>query len=66
MSKSTNIVYLNIKAARMKVRKATRKDKRRQNKLVNFNSATWEGPDGRMMQNCDYFGTCEFPCNGDC
>lgn len=65
MSKSTNIVYLSIKAARMKVRKATRKDKRYQNKLVNYNSATWLD-DGVMKQNCEMGGTCEFPCNGDC
>ena len=27
---------------------------------------TWTGSDGRTMQYCDYFGTCESPCNGDC
>ena len=28
------------------------------------NGTWWE--DGKLMQICDYFGTCEFPCNGDC
>ena len=28
------------------------------------NGTWWE--DGKLMQICDYSGTCEFPCNGDC
>ena len=32
--------------------------------LKRRNRTWWE--DGKLMQICDYFGTCEFPCNGDC
>jgi len=48
-------------------RKAKRKAKRAQNKKYNYWNKTWTCPDtGKTMQHCDYFGTCEFPCNGDC
>lgn len=45
-------------------RMAKRKEKRKENNYCN--RGTWIDDNGRMMQNCDYFGTCEFPCNGDC
>lgn len=36
-------------------------------KVINNQYGVWE-ENGRMMQICSYeaYGTCEFPCNGDC
>jgi len=42
-----------------------RKEKRLENKRRNYWSATWY-ENGKMMQRCEYYGSCEFPCNGDC
>jgi antitoxin component YwqK of YwqJK toxin-antitoxin module len=63
MSKSQT--YIEEGLRRMKVRKAKRKEKRLENKRRNYWSATWY-ENGKMMQRCEYYGSCEFPCNGDC
>jgi hypothetical protein len=57
--------YIEEGLRRMKIRKAKRKEKRARNKSSRFWTRTWE-EGGKTMQNCDYYGTCEFPCNGDC
>ena len=66
MSKSKDPIYIAERLRRTKIRKGSRKAKRKANKDSNYWNKTWTGEDGRTMQNCDYFGTCEFPCNGDC
>ncbi len=45
-------------------RMAKRKEKRKNNNRCN--NSTWYNDEGKLMQKCDYFGDCEFPCNGDC
>ena len=63
--KSKEVIYKAEGLRRAKIRKNKRKVKRADNKRRNYHSATWY-ENGKLMQNCDYFGTCEFPCNGDC
>lgn len=45
-------------------RMSKRKEKRKENN--NNNNFTWTDAYGNTMQKCDYYGSCMFPCNGDC
>lgn len=57
--------YQEERQRRSKLRHKARSEKRRAKKADSFYSRTW-WQDGKLMQNCSYMGTCEYPCNGDC
>jgi hypothetical protein len=53
-------------------RKNERKEKRRNKSIEKRQykrlTGSWYDPNSPTgySQNCDYFGTCQSPCNGDC
>ena len=70
-------LYLAEKQRRMKIRKDKRNTKYREasmkaselgRPISAVNGGSWfdeNSPTG-MSQICDYYGTCQSPCNGDC
>lgn len=57
--------YKEERLRRSKLRLKARSEKRITKKEYSYYSRTW-WQDGKLMQNCSYQGTCEYPCNGDC
>jgi hypothetical protein len=57
--------YKEERLRRSQLRHQERRKKYTKKKVDSYYSRTW-WQDGKLMQNCSYQGTCEYPCNGDC